>query len=99
MDFPSNAFEVEDIKRRKNYAFWKRDDKVILLDTTRKFQPLDQYSRRRFKHTFGPTGFPFDCDDAEEYFEHMYEKSLDLSQTIVFLAWIDPETGEQVEED
>lgn len=99
MDFPSNAFEVEDIARRENYAFWKKEDKVVLIDTTRTFQPLEDYSHRNHKHTFGPEKFPFGCENAEEYFEYMYNKSLKMDQNIAFLAWIDPETGEQVEEE
>jgi len=99
MDLPSNAFEVEDISRRKNYTFWKQGDRVKLIDTTRTFKPLSDYSRRRFRHTFGPDEFPFGCEDAEEYFEHMYEKSLELGQNIAFLAWLDPDTGEQLEQD
>lgn len=99
MDFPSNAFEVEDIKRRENYTFWKKDDVVHLIDTTRTFRPLKDYSPM---HTFGPNEFPFGNENAEEYFEMMYERSQDLTGeygNIVFLAWIDPETGEQLEQD
>jgi len=99
MDFPSNAFEVEDIERRENYTFWKVDDEVYFIDTTRTFQPLADYGSKDIKHVFGPNKFPFHCENAEEYFEHMYHKSQNLDQNILFLAWLDPETGEQLELD
>lgn len=96
-NFPSPVFEIEDIDDRKNYCFWKKDNTVVLVDTTRTFKALKDYKESRIINIFGPESFPFQCESAEEYFNKMHDKSLNTSGRFAFIAWVDPETGEAIE--
>lgn len=77
-------FEVEDIVERKNYTFSLEGDFVSLYNTSRGAGNLHM-------ETWGPTDFPNGAKTAVEYYDFLYEKSLDFTnrESIHFLGYVD----------
>lgn len=80
----NQAFEVEDINSRKNYVFKKTESVVELWETS-----ID-LDLPKLLYTF-PTesAFPFNCKNSEEYYQHVYEKSLKAVDGVAFLGFVD----------
>lgn len=92
------AFEVEDIKKRKNYTFhYRPNDSVLMVDTSLGSHEniLCEFPADTNKESI--TAFPFGCKTSYEYFVHMYNKALHGTE-IVFLGWVDPKNYKPLEE-
>ena len=94
------AFEVEDIRERKNYTLkYIPNNMVCMIDTSRNGNKKVLSEFPEDTHSEFTTPFPFDCKTAYEYFVHMYNKALNTVSTgIVFLGWVDIHTYEPIEE-
>lgn len=98
-DKVKKAFEVEDINTRKNYTFVLDEDRVFMYDTSRgsgnNLMTIMPYDNAEPEKSL----FPFGCDTAEEYYNHIYKKSLGEESTfpIYFLGYVDPETFQPLE--
>lgn len=98
-DRVKKAFEVEDINTRKNYTFVLDEGRVFMYDTSRgsgnNLMTIMPYDNAEPEKSL----FPFECDTAEEYYNHIYKKSLGKESTfpIYFLGYVDPETFQPLE--
>lgn len=96
------AFEVEDTSNRKNYSFVLDGSHVYMYNTSRGSEnnllttmPEDNADRDYISL------FPFGCNTAKEYYDHMYKKSIKLNSgyPIHFIGCVDPETFQSIEAD
>lgn len=88
------AFEVEDIGTRKNYTFVLDAPHVFMYDTSRGSGNRLLTTMPEDNAAPDESLFPFGCDTAEEYYDHMHQKALGKESTfpIYFLGFVNPET-------
>jgi hypothetical protein len=80
-----DAFEVEDLASRKNYAFvLDREKRVVRMHNTSRGSGNNQMT------TINETSLPFDLTDVVEYYSYLYRKALHVDGGVAFLGYVDP---------